>query len=106
MAKSDGSTPRAPKAAKAAANPLRKVPFTARLDGAREVLLTGDFTNWSGGALALSPRSDGAWSATLQLAPGEYQYRLLVDGQWRDHAEAQRRVPNPYGSENCVLTVS
>jgi hypothetical protein len=36
----------------------------------------------------------------------EYQYRLVVDGEWRDHAEAPRRVSNPYGTENCVLTVA
>jgi hypothetical protein len=41
----------------------------------------------------------------LNLAPGEYQYRLLVDGEWKDHSEAKRRVPNAFGSENCVLTV-
>jgi len=29
-----------------------------------------------------------------------------VDGQWRDHPDAPRRVSNPFGGENCVLTVS
>jgi hypothetical protein len=29
-----------------------------------------------------------------------------VDGHWQDHAEAKKRTPNPFGGENCVLTVS
>jgi hypothetical protein len=41
----------------------------------------------------------------LTLEPGDYQYRLRVDGAWMDHAEAARRVTNPFGTENCVLQV-
>jgi len=90
--------PRAPK--------LKSVSIAARIGEAREVLLTGDFNGWNGSPLPLAKRPDGVWTATLKLAPGEYQYRLLVDGQWRDHPEAARRVPNPFGSQNCVLTVT
>lgn len=54
----------------------------------------------------LAVGSNGEWATSLQLPPGEYQYRLRVDGQWHDHLEARKRVPNPYGSENCVLFVS
>ncbi len=42
----------------------------------------------------------------LELAPGEYQYRLIVDGEWRDHSEATRRVANSFGTQNCVLIVA
>lgn len=84
---------------------VRKVPFVVRAPEAREVSLSGDFTGWAE-KLRLSPGPDGEWRTTLQLPPGEYQYRLIVDGEWRDHPEARKRVPNPFGSENCVLTVS
>lgn len=103
MIKVNGS---ATKAARKATSPLKAIPFAVKLDGAGEVLLTGDFTNWAASAVKLRRAADGSWSTTLQLAPGEYQYRLLVDGQWRDHPEAKRRVPNPFGTENCVLVVA
>jgi hypothetical protein len=106
MAKPNSPAPKAVAVARAPQSPLRKVSISARLDGAREVLVSGDFTKWNGAAVPLNRTTDGTWITTLQLAPGEYQYRLLVDGQWRDHAEAPRRVPNPFGTENCVLTVS
>ena len=53
----------------------------------------------------MSHNGDGRWRTVISLEPGEYQYRLLVDEEWKDHAEANRRVPNLFGTENCVLTV-
>jgi hypothetical protein len=46
------------------------------------------------------------WSKTLSLDPGSYQYRLLVDGQWQDDPQCLQRVPNTYGTENCVRVVA
>lgn len=81
-------------------------PFVVKLEGAHDVAVTGDFIGWSSDGIALHEIQGGEWAVNLDLPPGEYQYRLKVDGQWRDHPEAPRRVPNPFGSENCVLTVS
>jgi len=83
----------------------RIVPFVARIGEAKAVTITGDFTQWSKEGISLERGTNGEWKASLKLEPGEYQYRLLVDGEWRDHGEAGKRVPNPFGSENCVLTV-
>ena len=84
---------------------VKKVVLKVLAPGARDVVLTGDFSGWAPGMVRLDRSTGGAWSGTLELAPGEYQYRLIVDGQWRDHSEARRRVPNPFGGENCVLVV-
>ena len=84
---------------------FRKIVLKVTAPGARDVVLTGDFSGWAPGMVRLAKAAGDAWSGTLELAPGEYQYRLIVDGQWRDHAEAERRVPNPFGGENCVLVV-
>lgn len=72
---------------------------------AKEVIITGDFTGWAKEGVRFSPTAKGAWETTLELAPGEYQYRLLVDGRWHDHADAKKRIPNPFGTQNCVLEV-
>lgn len=84
----------------------RRVTLVTRLANAKEVVVTGDFTDWSKERLKMSRAADGEWKATLSLPPGEYQYRLLVDGQWQDHLEASKRTPNGFGCENCVLVVS
>ncbi len=85
---------------------VKRIPVTVRADGARQVVLTGDFTAWAADRLQMTPATNGEWTATLELAPGDYQYRLIVDGEWRDHAESPERIPNPFGSYNSVLKVS
>lgn len=84
---------------------LRRVVFSIRFGGAKEVVLTGEFNGWALEGVRLNPVGDGRWSTILHLAPGEYQYRLLVDGEWCDPPGADRRVPNPFGSDNCLLIV-
>jgi len=83
----------------------RRVAFRIKAEGAREVVVTGDFTGWSREGQALRELRKGEWTSILELAPGEYQYRVLVDGEWRDDPMADRRVPNPYGSDNCIMIV-
>ncbi|HLY76150.1 MAG TPA: glycogen-binding domain-containing protein [Planctomycetota bacterium] len=80
--------------------------IAARLPGAQDVRITGDFSKWSEEGIEMSHESGDLWEVELSLAAGEYQYRLRVDGRWQDHPEAKNRVPNPFGSENCVLRVS
>jgi hypothetical protein len=83
----------------------REVPFVARMKGPSEVVLTGDFTRWSEEGIRLRKGPNDEWRTTLDLEPGEYQYRLIVDGKWHDDPQAATRVPNPYGGQNCILRV-
>jgi hypothetical protein len=87
-------------------SPNKQVPFSVKLDGAREVVVTGDFTGWSKEKVRLTPHGPGQWGAQLELPPGEYQYRLIVDGEWRDDPRGTRMVPNPFGGQNSILTVA
>jgi 1,4-alpha-glucan branching enzyme len=73
---------------------------------ALSVQLAGDFTNWRQTPISLSKGSDGVWRASVDLPPGTYHYRFLVDGQWRDDPECTLRVANEYGSENAVRNVA
>lgn len=83
-----------------------QVPVQVRLraEGARDVRVSGEFNDWSSAGIPLSAEAPGTWTATLRLAPGEYQYRFIVDGEWRDDPEAPR-VQNGLGGTNCVLKV-
>jgi len=83
-----------------------QIPVQVRLraDGARDVRVTGEFSDWSPSGIPLSPEGPGTWAATLRLPPGEYQYRFIVDGEWRDDPEAPR-VQNGLGGTNSLLKV-
>ncbi|HKB05026.1 MAG TPA: TraR/DksA C4-type zinc finger protein [Gemmataceae bacterium] len=78
-----------------------------RLDApaAQTVAVTGDFSAWDAEGRPLKRGADGVWEATLLLAPGRYEYRLLVDGQWADDPACPERIWNEFGTQNCVLRV-
>jgi len=84
---------------------LRSVSITTLAPDAGVVRITGDFTDWETAGIPLVKGESGNWHGTFELPPGEYQYRLLIDGEWADHSEATRRVANPFGTENCILVV-
>lgn len=83
----------------------RRVPFQGTAHGARDVRVTGDFIRWGVQGIPLGHDGAGLWRTMLRLEPGEYQYRLLVDGLSSDHAEETEPVPNPFGSRNSLLKV-
>jgi len=88
----------------AAARPRR---HTVRLEApaAKSVVVTGSFCGWSPGGHPLGRDARGVWQAVLTLPPGRYEYRFVVDGQWRDDPACADRVANPFGSENGVFVV-
>ena len=73
---------------------------------ATDVVLVGDFTDWETTPILLKRQKDGIWKATIELAPGQHEYRFLVDGEWRDDARCSFRKANPFGGENCVREVA
>jgi 1,4-alpha-glucan branching enzyme len=83
----------------------KRISFVFRHDHAKDVVITGDFTGWTEDGVRLSKGPNGEWLTVLKLAPGEHQYRLRIDGSWEDHPQAAKRVPNPFGTQNCILTV-
>ena len=83
----------------------REVPFTVRAKGASEVVVTGDFTQWTRDGIRLRKGPNDEWRTVLELEPGEHQYRLVIDGNWQDDPQAAKKVPNPYGGFNSVLRV-
>ena len=83
----------------------QKVTFTYKAPEAQTVLVAGDFTGWQEAPLTLKKDKTGLWKKTISLPPGKYEYRLLVDGQWRDDPQCPNRLPNQFGGENCVCIV-
>jgi 1,4-alpha-glucan branching enzyme len=82
-----------------------KVIFSFTAPEAKSVLLAGDFTGWQQAPLELKKAKSGIWTKTVSLAPGRYEYRLLVDGEWQDDPACQERQPNQFGGSNCVCVV-
>lgn len=49
---------------------------------AKEVFLTGSFSKWST-QFVMFETQKGKFEITLNLPPGEYEYKYLVDGVWK-----------------------
>lgn len=90
----------------AAGNGRKRVAFSYHAPEASEVFLCGTFNGWSVDRTPMRRDALGGWKAQLMLPPGAYEYRLRVDGAWTDDPAAERRVPNTFGTWNCVREVS
>jgi 1,4-alpha-glucan branching enzyme len=89
----------------AAGNGKRRVIFTLEAPEAQEVYLCGTFNDWDPTRNPMKPDGKGGWRAQLLLPPGTYEYRVRIDGEWRDDPQAEAQVPNSFGSLNSVREV-
>ena len=81
------------------------VSFALHKPDAKRVSLCGDFNGWSSTATPMKRHDDGHWGTIVALAPGRYQYKFVVDGEWIADPAAQKNVPNEHGSLNSVIEV-
>jgi hypothetical protein len=85
---------------------LQRVRFGYFNPAAREVCLAGSFNDWDRRATPMQRDALGDWTVELELPPGEYRYRLVVDGEWRDDPSAPQTAQNPFGGYDAVLVVN
>ena len=84
---------------------LRAVTFVLEEAPGRQVALAGTFNEWKPERFLTDRAGDGVYRVRLMLAPGEYQYKFVVDGEWRLDPANPNFVPNDFGSLNSILVV-
>ena len=76
---------------------------------AGDVRIAGDFNGWVPDrgvrSLIASEGENRVWTKVLNLEPGTYQYRYVVDGEWREDPANPRSAPGPTGQPNSILQV-
>ncbi|MCJ7752021.1 MAG: glycogen-binding domain-containing protein [Armatimonadetes bacterium] len=85
---------------------MRRLLFSLLARNAKDVRLVGDFTDWETKPIIMDrmkPRSR-TFGAVVDLPPGTYQYKFIVDGEWVEDPKADS-VPNDFGTGNSVITV-
>ena len=93
--------------------PPREVVVQFRASDAREVRIAGNFNGWvpDKGVRSMieSEGETRVWTKVLQLAPGTYEYRYIVDGEWRCDPENANSTVTPAGQRpgpvNSILVV-
>jgi chromosome partitioning protein len=83
------------------------VVFAAHFEKARNVLLAGDFNNWTPQATPMiCGERPGDWRKILPLPPGRYKYRLVVDGKWVTDPNNRIVEANQFGEMDNVIEVA
>ena len=92
---------------------LHNTTFSCHSDTAQAVFLAGSFNDWSPTATRMVRGSRDNWMVSVPLAPGHYEYKFVVDGEWccdpSDTAlDAQHPdcVTNELGTMNRTIEVA
>lgn len=81
-------------------------PFNFTLNGypnARKVMVAGNFNGWNPRELQME-KAPGGWQLNYVLAPGNYEYKFIVDGKWMTDPDNPFKVGKG-DYQNSVLVV-
>ena len=83
----------------------QEVEFAYPAPEAGKVCIAGKFNGWDTGSTPMKKGKDGVWRIRLKLPPGQYEYKYFVDGAWASDQKCSELVPNPFGTNNCLISV-
>ena len=83
----------------------KRIHFEFASHTAESVAIAGSFNDWKPNATLMIALGQGRWAKDLALPPGDYEYCLVVDGQWNPDPQATESRPNPFGGVNSVRKV-
>lgn len=84
----------------------KKVTFSIDFSGANEVILMGDFNNWNPKKHLMKKDRNGVWNKAVILPPGSYEYKFLVDGQWKEDPQNDQICLNCFGTYNNIINLT
>lgn len=80
--------------------------FTQPASAGTTLAVAGSFNGWSPASNPMRLNEElGVFELLIPLPPGDYQYRLVVDGEWRADEHNPRIQYNPFGESNNVCSV-
>lgn len=84
----------------------KRVSFEFAAEPGSKVFVAGTFNAWDSTQYPLrNGPSSGMYKTTLVLAPGRYEYKFVVNGEWRTDPNCAECAPNDKGSMNNVISV-
>jgi len=82
-----------------------KLTLTYKYVKGQDLKIAGDFNNWIPDHNVVSQQVNGLIHKVLNVAPGTYQYRLIIDGKWIKDPHNSQQILNSYGELNSLLKV-
>ncbi|MBR2345843.1 MAG: glycogen-binding domain-containing protein [Lentisphaeria bacterium] len=84
----------------------RQVTFACVYAPGHTVALAGVFNDWDSGNILMEYVADiRGYRCVLQLAPGSYEYKLVIDGEWVLDDSNPNFASNDFGTLNSVAVV-
>jgi len=84
----------------------KMVNFNLNAKPGSRVCVVGSFNNWDPTANPMKDNPDsGHYTVAIRLEPGRYEYKFIVNNDWRVDPNCPQCVPNDHGSLNNVITV-
>ena len=88
----------------AAAAHAEPTTFSIAAPDAKQVFVAGEMTDWDSGKRAMQRDAGGTWHVTLDLEPGEWLYKFVVDGRWvQDPATPDHDADGQGGQHSFVF---
>jgi 1,4-alpha-glucan branching enzyme len=84
----------------------RKVTFSLEASDAKEVVLIGDFNNWNPKKHPMQKDENGIWNKAVIIPPGNYEYKFLVDGEWKEDPQNDKKCANCFGTHNSIFNLT
>lgn len=79
------------------------VEFTYYDPAAFSVSLAGNFNNWDANAAPMVKDEEGTWRVVVELAPGDYEYKFVVNGAtWMADPE-NPKIVGDYGNSGITI---
>ncbi|MEH6537288.1 MAG: hypothetical protein V7719_12900 [Psychroserpens sp.] len=90
-----------------AAIPDKKGNVSFRLKGyedAKRIIVSGSFNRWNEDDFKMYKVENG-WELKLDIKPGEYEYRFIVDGYWIEDPSNPSKNTNEFDEYNSYINV-
>lgn len=71
---------------------------------AKKVIVAGSFNKWDESLFKMQ-KVEGGWELILNINPGKYAYRFIVDGQWMEDPHNPNKIENEFGEYNSVIDI-
>jgi 1,4-alpha-glucan branching enzyme len=84
---------------------IQQIEFTFHAPEAKKAYIAGTFNDWNVKSMPMKKGKDGTWRIMVKLSPGGYEYKYFVDGTWAQDIPGWELAPNPFGTNNCVISV-
>jgi hypothetical protein len=73
-------------------------------ENAKKIIVSGSFNRWDEHDLEMYKIKNG-WELKLDVKPGEYEYKFIVDGHWIEDPSNPSKVMNEFGEYNSLINV-